>query len=122
MQHNLTKCDSRYGAQMGRAGTDYQATTKKGKLALVGMKFHLCVVPLDSGGYDSGGAYWGLRFPIAYKRPDGTTVKATPRIYWYYVTSKDGKRIILQNWIDAVSREDAKKQISKVYPQPKFYR
>jgi hypothetical protein len=25
-----------------------------------GVKFHLYNIPLDSGGYDSGGAYWGF--------------------------------------------------------------
>lgn len=45
--------NARYGAPMGRhTGPDY-LETGAGPLRLVR-------IPLDSGGYDRGGAYWGL--------------------------------------------------------------
>ena len=54
-------CDvsSKYGAPMGRNGCrplDFNAP----------LKFYLRRVPLNSGGYDSGGAYWGHGSPLYY--------------------------------------------------------
>ena len=54
-------CDvgSKYGAPMGRNGCrplNFNAP----------LKFYLRRVPLNSGGYDSGGAYWGLGSPLYY--------------------------------------------------------
>lgn len=43
---------SRYGAPMGRVSAS---------LDLDGPAFRASRVPLDSGGYDRGGAYWGIR-------------------------------------------------------------
>lgn len=42
---------SKYGAQMGRHSRGYFNLYEKVRL------YH---VPLDSGGYDKGGAYWGI--------------------------------------------------------------
>ena len=47
---------SQYGAQMGRR--DLNAINYDGG------KLHLRRVPLDSGGYDPGGAYWGTGTPL----------------------------------------------------------
>lgn len=51
---------SRYGAPMGRrdATLDW------------GARLYLRQVPIDSGGYDPGGAYWGLGQPL-YAIGDG---------------------------------------------------
>lgn len=46
-------CD-RYGASMGRRG--YTSCTPS--------NLHLQRVPIDSQGYDQGGAYWGLGVPL----------------------------------------------------------
>jgi hypothetical protein len=56
----LVSC--RYGAPMGRRDDmiDY------------GARLYLRRVPLDSGGYDPGGAYWGLGSPLwAYGDGEG---------------------------------------------------
>ncbi len=49
----ITKVDARFGAPMGRQnkGSETLAYPKK---------IYDCRVPLDSGGYDRGGAYWGF--------------------------------------------------------------
>lgn len=44
---------SKYGAPLGRANKGGAAVGNAGP-------FWLQAVPLDSGGYDRGGAYWGL--------------------------------------------------------------
>lgn len=50
-----TKGYTQYGAQMGRGGGLPFDTTSK---------LRLYRVPIDSGGYDKGGAYWGLGAPL----------------------------------------------------------
>ena len=56
-----TKGYTQYGAQMGRnrreGADDYLPADTPAKL-------HLRRVRLDQGGYDRGGAYWGLGEPI----------------------------------------------------------
>jgi hypothetical protein len=48
---------SRYGAPMGRASrTPWDGDE--------GVKLRLAQVPLNSGGYDAGGAYWGHGTPL----------------------------------------------------------
>ena len=49
----LSHACSNRGADMGRPS--FMADNP------FAVKFHLHTVPLDSGGYDSGGAYWGFR-------------------------------------------------------------
>lgn len=48
-----SKVSCKYGAPMGRGGS-----------LLAGTKTHLARVRLDSGGYDPGGAYWGIGQPL----------------------------------------------------------
>ena len=52
----LPKVSSRYGAPMGRHGSWAQPDEQD--------KFYLVRVRLNSGGYDSGGAYWGHSLPL----------------------------------------------------------
>lgn len=47
------KVNSQYGAPMGRRDNGAPAHVD-------GERLYLRHVPLDSGGYDSGGAYWGI--------------------------------------------------------------
>lgn len=112
MKKPLTKAFSRYGASMGRATTPPQG------------KVHLEHMPLDSGGYDKGGAYWGLRFPVKRtvdNTPPGAlgkalhTYTATTRIYRYYNDDCEG-------FLDAFDREEAKAQILADHPEITFYR
>lgn len=113
----LSDVNSQYGAPMGRRNLDLE-----GKVGDV--KMYLEVVPLDSGGYDRGGAYWGLRMPINYVRADGAVVRVTPRIYRYYVTTNGRHgplKVLIEGFIDAIDRADAKKQIREQYPEARFY-
>ena len=57
----LPMADCRFGAPMGRVEWHEFAFLQP-------IKFHVRRVPLDSGGYDQGGAYWGTgdRLYVAY--------------------------------------------------------
>lgn len=48
----ITPVSGQYGAPMGRNSYGILDNTEPGSV-------HLFKVPLDNGGYDSGGAYWG---------------------------------------------------------------
>jgi hypothetical protein len=54
----LPKAYSQYGASMGRTSDALEHFS-----ACVG-RVSLARVPLDAGGYDSGGAYWGIGEPL----------------------------------------------------------
>jgi hypothetical protein len=100
---------------------------------------HLETVPLDSGGYDSGGAYWGLRMPVTRQvlcRPIGhpddvppvlRSIRSTPRIYRYYWASNNPERArtrlpVIEGFIEAFDRQDAKAQVLSKYPHATFYK
>lgn len=85
----LSQVDCRYGAPMGRR-------TIKGD---TGGRVRLFRVALDSGGYDRGGAYWGIGQPL------------------YAVIGED-----FQSFRRANNREQAKQLFLKDYPELKFYR
>lgn len=93
MEKQLPKVNCRYGAPMGRRETHYTGIDNP--------KFSLQRIRLDSGGYDSGGAYWGIGTPL----------------YWYQST--DG---FIEGFLRAFSREVAKAEIRKSYPSAKFFR
>lgn len=83
----------KYGAPLGRfTGPDYLETSA-GPL-------YLRHIRLNSGGYDSGGAYWGQ-----YQR-----------LYW--VADQDGNSKFLR----ARNRDDAKAQVRVKFPAATFYR
>lgn len=48
----IDKVNTKYGAPMGRCNTGIKPFSKK-------VKIFDCAVPMISGGYDKGGAYWG---------------------------------------------------------------
>lgn len=54
MSKKMENVSSKYGAPMGRR--DYGNTPENG--------IRLFRVYLDAGGYDNGGAYWGLGMPL----------------------------------------------------------
>lgn len=58
---SLSNACSRYGASMGRDSTSERDLRM---LDGVPVKLSLQRVRLDSGGYDSGGAYWGTGEPL----------------------------------------------------------
>lgn len=82
-----------YGAPLGRhTGPDYLETCA-GPL-------YLRLIRLDRGGYDAGGAYWGLGQPL------------------FHVEDQDGNSQFLR----AASREDAKARIVEKWEGARFYR
>jgi hypothetical protein len=111
MQKQLPKVNCQYGAPMGRGeripsddsilGRAYDPTPTMLKAMAEPRKFSLQRIRLDSGGYDSGGAYWGYGTPL----------------YWYQ--SVDGQA---EGFLRATSREKAKAEIRKSYPSAKFFR
>lgn len=87
---------SRYGAPMGRANsTGYTITEQAVPVRLV----HC---PLNSGGYDRGGAYWGIGAPL-----------------YYFEASPAG---LVSGYVRGRTREAAKLEVRKLYPKARFYR
>lgn len=97
----LSKVNSKYGAPMGRGGLppDLFATRAFGE----GAKVKLAQVRINCGGYDNGGAYWGLGLPLY-------------RAYFY----DNGEAT--ECFFRASSRSMAKKQLLEYEPELKFYR
>lgn len=82
----------RYGAPMGRhTGPNYLETSDPLRLQRV---------PINSGGYDRGGAYWGHGAPL------------------WFVQDVDGNSQFLR----ASNRDAAKDSILADWPDAKFYR
>lgn len=79
---------AKYGAPMGRRSDAY--------LVPEAGKIQLQHVPINSGGYDAGGAYWGLgaRLYCAMDQ-DGNT-------YYFRAADREAaKRVIRDDWPDA---------------------
>jgi hypothetical protein len=93
MLKKLPEVNCRYGAPMGRGESHC--------IGAENIKFRLQRVRIDSGGYDSGGAYWGLGTPL----------------YWYQST--DGS---IEGFLRARTREVAKAEIRNDYPSARFFR
>ena len=87
---------------MGRSGvtsSDIEANRNRS------MKFTLCRIRLDSGGYDSGGAYWGIGEPL------------------YGAETQDGlDDQVLRLFMRATDRNDAKNKVRERFPNARFYR
>lgn len=95
--YHFTKAYDHRGSSMGRSNIilseDINTTTKA----------HLQLVRFDSGAYDKGGAYWGFGQPLYVCFFDGIN---------------EGNEMFVRAW----SREDAKKEIRKIYPSLNFYK
>ena len=89
-QFNDVNCE--YGAPMGRSRAAVSEVTEKVRLFRVN---------LDSGGYDDGGAYWGIGPPSVY-----------------CAESDDGYR----EFFRASSRDAAKAEVLELHPEARFYR
>jgi hypothetical protein len=88
----ITPVRSRYGAPMGRhLGPDCLDTSAP---------IYLRRVRINSGGYDAGGAYWGLGQPL------------------WHAQDEDGNGKIFRS----PSREAAKAHLVATYPGARFYR
>jgi hypothetical protein len=90
----LPNVSSRYGAPMGRMGKPHVDPDFDGK-------WSLCRVRLDSGGYDNGGAYWGIGAPL-----------------WHACT-EDGESEL---FFRAHDRDAAKAHVREANPNARFYR
>lgn len=84
--------DPRRGASMGRSQRTPETCASR---------FYLRRIPIDSGGYDQGGAYWGCGAPI------------------YFAESEDGAAFLTMR---AWDRDGAKEQVRETYPAARFYR
>lgn len=85
---------AKYGAPMGRpSGHPGNLVDEEGKFCLV--RCHL-----DGGGYDKGGAYWGLGAPL------------------YYYEAPNGE----SGYVRGRTREIAKDKVREIAPKAEFYR
>lgn len=96
----------RYGAPLGRL--EYRPDDWR-----AAFKLHVRRVPLDKGGYDQGGAYWGLgdRLYVAYTNGEadaGETVRFFFRVK---------KLALAGSWA-----MDAQACVLRRYPNARFYR
>lgn len=95
MSVNMTPAVScKYGAPMGRGGNPHVDPDYDGLM-------YLQHIPLDSGGYDRGGAYWGTGV----------------RLYGYATAEGDWEE---SGYIRAEDREDAKEKVREMYPKCRF--
>lgn len=94
----VPKVSGRYGAPMGRHNRD-------GGFAIVpnGRRCTLVQIPLDSGGYDQGGAYWG------HSRGE--------RLYGFIGPISD-----IVAYVRAKDREAAKAAVREIHPHALFHR
>ncbi len=117
MTHNPTPpVGSRYGAPMGRhtGNPDPDATRR----------FALQHVPIDSGGYDRGGAYWGLGAPLYWYRSGDGTAESFIRID--AAKRREVEALLQRNGIyrttNQINRLTAKAMILDAHPGAKFNR
>lgn len=94
----------KYGAPMGRMShnsyTDKQGRTFEITVNENAGPFRLIRCPLDSGGYDRGGAYWGLGAPL-----------------YYY----EGPLSDISGYVRGKTREAAKAAVRETHPKARFY-
>ncbi len=58
--------------------------------------------PLNSGGYDRGGAYWGLGEPL-----------------YYYSANPEG---LIDGYVRGRTREKAKEAVRAIHPHARFFK
>jgi hypothetical protein len=94
--------DPARGAQLGRPTTDPADVAA----AASPFRFYLQRVRLDAGGYDSGGAYWGVGAPL------------------YRFEAGEGADDLTEwpaGFLRARTRADAKRQLRDTYAGARFY-
>ena len=104
--------DVRFGAPMGRPpytknpetgewfGWRMEEDPAYAALCKQPRRFYLQKARLDSGGYDQGGAYWGLGEPVYIAQDEDDTIQRTYR---------------------ATSRAHAKQQLRAEFPHARFF-
>lgn len=90
-------------------------------------KIHLAGIRLDSGGYDPGGAYWGVGGWLWEAWTDDGAFYMTGRVYSGTDERKEAvRRLIAQGEAmpssRATDRETAKQEIREEIPNARFYR
>jgi hypothetical protein len=92
-----------YGAPMGRRSDHLDGLI----IEDTDSRFTLRRVRLDNGGYDSGGAYWGLGQPL----------------YWWSVEITEGDSCDeCSGFMRASNRNAAKASIVALHPKARFFR
>lgn len=95
MPYYYSKAYSASGSSMGRRnGTSERLDVKL---------LHVERVPINSQGYDPGGAYWGTGRPL-------------------YVAWGEGPEYDAEYFVRAANRQEAKEAAAIVFPNAKFYR
>jgi hypothetical protein len=87
---------SKYGAPMGRASHNAYTVTDDAR------PMYLTRVRLNGGGYDRGGAYWGIGEGL-----------------YYYEANPTG---LINGFVRGRTREHAKAEVRKIHPHARFYR
>ena len=95
----------KYGAPLGRPSSNTYID-KKGRTFEItatpdAKPFRLIRCPLDGGGYDRGGAYWGIGQPL-----------------YYY----EGPLSDISGYVRGSTREKAKEAVRELHPNAKFFR
>lgn len=90
MRNPVPQTSNRYGAPMGRRYTE------RFTLEALGTPLYLRRIRLNSGGYDAGGAYWGLGPPLFYVE-DGVGNSR----FFRARDRAEAKAKILEDWPDA---------------------
>jgi hypothetical protein len=97
--------NSEYGAPMGRPAHDTFTDTLGQMFKMVvnadAAPFRLVHCPLDRGGYDRGGAYWGIGEPL-----------------YYY----EGPLSDINGYVRGRTRDRAKDAVRAIHPSARFYR
>jgi hypothetical protein len=99
------RLDCKYGAPMGRPTLScyWDKAGERVELEVIpnARPFHLVRVPLNSGGYDKGGAYWGF-----------------PNDLWGFIGPIDDVR----GFVRAKTRQEAKEHVLDLHPHARFFR
>ncbi len=95
MIDSTPKVSCKYGAPMGRVFHNEFTVNENAR------PFYLVRCPLDSGGYDRGGAYWGLG----------------ESLYYY-----EGPLSDINGYVRGRTRDAAKSAVRAIHPLAKFYR
>jgi len=98
MKKELSAVSCKYGAPMGRRNIIPDDIETAGKLYLNRLEW-------VDGDYDKGGAYWGGGMGDSIYRASGETATETVEVF-----------------VRAVTREDAKAEVTELIKSAKFYR
>lgn len=115
MSHFTDRVDCSRGAPLGRPGAHN---------ADAAGRFTLQRVRLDSGGYDTSGAYWGRGEPLYYYASADASTEG------YFRLDRTQRSLAMLDLRQAgkfksggeLSREGAKRQLREDFPNAQFYR